>query len=54
MKEKLIQYKSRMLQEPAIYAAYLSLQIRKPSDANEVKRFTDLDRDMMQLRYPAG
>lgn len=36
------------------YAAYLNPQIPKPSEANELKRLTELNRDMVQLRYPAG
>lgn len=54
IKEKLIRYESKLVQKLTIIAAYLNPQITKPTDAIELKSFTDLFCDTMQLRYSAG
>jgi hypothetical protein len=53
MKAKLEKYKSKLVQEPAIIAAYLNPQIPKPTDPAELKLIIDLVRNLLQRRYSA-
>ena len=54
MKDKLNQYKRKLVQEPAIIAAFLIPQFPKPTDLAEHKRVVDLVRSMLQRRYSAN
>jgi len=47
MKAKLEKYKSKLVQEPAIIAAYLNPQIPKPTDPAELKLVVDLIRNSL-------
>jgi hypothetical protein len=53
MKAKLKKYKSKLLQELAIIAAYLNPQIPKPTDPTELKLIIDLVRNSLQRHYSA-
>jgi len=53
MKAKLEKYKSKLVQEPAIIAAYLNPQIPKPTDQAELKLIVDLVHNLLQRRYSA-
>jgi hAT family C-terminal dimerisation region len=53
MKDKLMLYEPKLVQEPAIIASYLNPQLPKPADASELKHVTDRVRDVLQRRYPA-
>ncbi len=53
MKAKLEKYKSKLVQEPAIIAAYLNPQIPKLTDPAELKLVVDLVRNLLQRRYSA-
>jgi hypothetical protein len=48
MKAKLKKYKSKLVKEPAIIAAYLNPQIPKPTDLTELKLIVDLVRNSLQ------
>ncbi len=47
MKAKLEKYKSKLVQEPTIIAAYLNLQIPKPTNPAELKLVVDLVRNSL-------
>jgi len=53
MKAKLKKYKSKLVQEPAIIAAYLNPQIPKPTDPTKLKLVVDLVHNSLQRRYSA-
>lgn len=53
MKAKLQTYESKLVQQPAIIAAYLNLQIPKLTDPVELKPVIDLVRKSLQHRYSA-
>ncbi len=53
MKTKLEKYKSKLVQEPAISAAYLNPQIPKPTNSAELKFVVDLVCNSLQRRYSA-
>ncbi|BBM99157.1 hypothetical protein Mp_1g19200 [Marchantia polymorpha subsp. ruderalis] len=51
MKMKLQSYEQKLVQEPAIIAAYLNPQIPKPTDTSELMVFTEIVRNLMQQRF---
>eukprot|EP00842_Homolaphlyctis_polyrhiza_P004865 jgi/Hompol1/537/HPOL_001623-RA len=51
MKQKLNKYKAKLLQEPAIMAAYLNPQLPKPTDPRKYKAMINLVRTTLQKRY---
>ncbi len=53
MKVKFEKYKSKLVQEPAIIAAYLNPQIPKPTNSTQLKLVVDLVRNSLQCRYSA-
>ena len=53
MKDKLNQYTSKLIQEPAVIAAFLSPQVSKPTDPVEHKCVVDFVRSTLQRRYSA-
>ncbi len=53
MKAKLEKYKSKLVQEPTIIAAYLNPQIPKMIDPMELKLVVDLVRNLLQRCYSA-
>ncbi|CAK9876844.1 unnamed protein product [Sphagnum jensenii] len=53
MKVRLKKYKSKLVQEPAIIAAYLNPKIPKPTDSAKLKLVVDLVRNSLQRRYSA-
>ncbi|OAE22053.1 hypothetical protein AXG93_3719s1330 [Marchantia polymorpha subsp. ruderalis] len=53
MKMKLQSYEKKLVQEPAIIAVYLKLQILKPSDTAELLIVTNIVSNILQRRYSA-